>query len=493
MPNQALGYRQKVAFRLLGYSGTSGGLPTLPYPAALGTPTPQDLGAYSLLAALSEEIADNEGHLEEEILDGNAGLSQIDLISRLPSGGLQLSAMYGTLDQLLAAALGYEKVRTTAVLESPAVTSIVTSTATGGSSTTLVKTAAGWTANAYEGMFVRMEKLAASVNAVKEVRRIVSNDATTLTVTPAWTTNPVNTDPFTIFAAATHTFECAKNLHIESVVSATPWDSASWLCRLGVLGVSISPHGVREYQACMINKLKLKLSAKDGLTITLELIPFAYDLRTSARNFDPSSWTKNPVLALASVAGAAANTMRPFRRALFKDAVFRLGSYSVSALGSTDILGLSEFELEIDNGLDSESQDTTSGIHRIEPVRAKKRTVKGSITLPRFNSLDRVNALRAETYQKADLVFTGPSMFLAGPSGTHSLSIFLPKIKLLQPSAPVAGQSPLTEKIEFQCLQPELTVSGMPTPSSGADNSEVFIRTTSPYPFNDFMGQQTTS
>lgn len=493
MANQALGYKQKIAFRLTGYSGTSTGLPTDPYPSALGTPTPRDLGAYDLLSALSEEIGDNEGHLEDEILDGSGGLSQVDLISRLPSGGLQLSGRYGTLDQLFAASLGYEKVRSTTVLESPAVASIVSTTATGGTTSTVVKTAAGWTVNAYAGMWVRMEKTAASVNAVHEVRRIVSNDATSLTVTPNFTTAPVNTDPFTIFVAATHTFECAKNLHIESAIATLPWDANSWLVRAGVLGVSISPLGVREYQYCMVNKLKIKLSAKDGLVVTPELVPFAYDLRTSVRNFDPSAWAFNPVLALANVGGVAGQSMRPFRRALFKDAVFRIGNYDTAGLAAGHILGISELELEIDNGLDSESQDTTSGIYRIEPVRAAKRKVKGSFTIPRFNSLTRLTALRAETYQMADLVFTGPSMFLAGPAGTHSLSVFLPKIKLLQPSAPVAGQSPLTEKIEFTCLQPELTVTGMPTPSAGADNSEVFIRTVSPYPFNDFMNQQTTT
>ncbi|MBK8233014.1 MAG: hypothetical protein IPK72_21125 [Candidatus Eisenbacteria bacterium] len=495
MSNQALGYIQKLAFRLRGSTGTTSSLPTDGWPSVLGTPTPQDLGAYSLLPALSEGISDNETHLQDDVLDGSAGVSILDLTSRLPSGPVELGARYSTLEQIFAAALGFEKPRSTTVLESPAVTSLVTSTATGGTITTLVKTAAGWTPNAYEGAFVRMEKVSASPNAVFEVRRIVSNDATTLTVTPAFTTAPVNTDPFTIFRVATHTIECAKNMHAERLADlmSLPYDTTKWLTREGVLGISRSPVGVWEYQAAMINKLKVKLSPKDGLTISAEFVMYGYDIRTSSRNSSAATWTHNPLLALTSIGGSGAQTARQLRRVQFKDFVIRLGTYNTSALGATDILGVSELEFEIDNGLATEDQDTKNGIYRIEPVRSKKRIVKGKITLPRFNDSARIAALRAETAQKMDIVSTGPNMFLAGPPGTHSLEFYFPKIKLMAPSVSVPGPAPLTEVLEFQALAPELVVSGMPTPSAGADNSEVFVKTVSLYPFNDFMGQQTTT
>ena len=495
MSNEATGYRQKLGFRLRGSTGTTSSLPTDGWPAVLGTPTPLDIGAYSLLPALSEGISDNESHLQDDVLDGSAGVAILDLISRLPSGGVELGARFNSLEQVFAAALGFEKLRTTTTLESPAVTSVVVGPATGGTTTTVVKAAAGWTPNAYEGAFVRMEKVGASPNAVMEVRRIVSNDATTLTVTPAFATAPVNTDPFTVFRVATHTFECAKNMHAEKITDllSLPYDTTKWLTREGVLGISKLPLGVWEYQAAMINKLKVKLSAKDGLTLTAEFLPFGYDIRTTGRNSDPAAWAHNALSALTSIGGSVAQLVKPFRRVHFKDFVFRIGDYNASALGSTDILGISEIEFEIDNGLAGEDQDTKNGIYRIEPIRSKKRVVKGKITRPRFNSTTRITALRAETFQKMDLVATGPSMFMAGPAGTHTLEFYFPKIKLTSPAAPVPGASPLTEVLEFQALQPELVVSGMPTVSLGADNSEVFVKTTSLYPFNDFMGQQTTT
>lgn len=495
MANDALGYRQKLAFRLRGSTGTTSSLPTDGWPAVLGTPTPQDLGAYDLLPALSESISDNESHLQDDVLDGSAGVSILDLISRLPSGGVELGSRFSSLEQIFAAALGFEKMRTTTTLEGPDVTSLVTSTATGGTTTTLVKTAAGWTVNAYAGAFVRMEKLSASPNAVFEVRRIVSNDATTLTFTPAMATAPVNTDPFTIFRVATHTFECAKNMHAEKITDllSLPYDTTKWLTREGVLGVSKIPVGVWEYQAAMINKLKVKLSPKDGLTLTAEFLPFGYDIRTSGRNSDPSAWAHNPLLALGTIGGSAAQYVLPFRRVQFKDFVFRIGTYNTSALGSSDNLGISEIEFEIDNGLAGEDQDTKNGIYRIEPVRTKKRTVKGKITRPRFNDSARITALRTEVFQKASLVATGPSMFASALPGAHSVEFYFPKIKLTSPATPVPGANPLTEVLEFQALEPELVVSGMPTVSLGADNSEIFVKTTSLYPFNPFMGQETTT
>lgn len=500
MPNNALGYEQRVAFRLRGSTGTTTSLPTEGYPRYSGSApssnvTPQDLGSYDLLPALSESISDNENHVQDEVLDGAAGVTSLDLIGRMPGGAVELGSRYGTLEQIIAATLGFEKLRTTAALEAPAVTALTVGPATGGTSTTVVKAAAGWTVNAYAGAFVRMEKIAASPNAVMEVRRIVSNDATTLTVTPAFTTSPVNTNPFTVFRVAEHTFECAKNLHTEKITDliASPYDTTKWLSREGVLGISKRPLGVWEYGGVMSNKLKGKFTPKDGLTLSAELVAAGYEIRTSGRNSDSLTWYHNALLPLGTIGGAASQAMRALRRVLFKDAVVRLGTYDTNALASGDIVGISELEWEVDNGYDAEAQDTINGIYRVEPVRAKKRVVKGKISFPRLATSARIAALRAETFQKMDIVFSGPTMFLSGFVDTHSLSLYFPKIKLTQPTANVGGSSPLVEVLEFQALQPELVVSGMPTVTTGADNSEIFIKTVSNYPFNPFMGQQTTT
>lgn len=69
-----------------------------------------------------------------------------------------------------------------------------TGAATGGSTTTVVKTAAGWTVNAFAGGYVTMTSGAAS----GQVREIASNDATTLTVVNAFTAAVAAADTFSI-------------------------------------------------------------------------------------------------------------------------------------------------------------------------------------------------------------------------------------------------------------------------------------------------------
>lgn len=70
----------------------------------------------------------------------------------------------------------------------------VTGTATGGSTSTVVKAAAGWTVNAYAGSYVRMTSGSASGN----IREIASNDATTLTIVGLFGAAVANTDTFEI-------------------------------------------------------------------------------------------------------------------------------------------------------------------------------------------------------------------------------------------------------------------------------------------------------
>lgn len=72
----------------------------------------------------------------------------------------------------------------------------VTGVATGGSTTTVVKTAAGWTASAFVGAYVRMTGGTAAN--VGQIREIASNDATTLTVSQAFPSAVTAADTFEI-------------------------------------------------------------------------------------------------------------------------------------------------------------------------------------------------------------------------------------------------------------------------------------------------------
>ena len=79
---------------------------------------------------------------------------------------------------------------------------IITGIATGATSTTLVKAAAGWTADAYKNMYVHIT----AGTGAGQTRMIASNDATTLTISFAWGTNPVATDTFEILDYSKATF-----------------------------------------------------------------------------------------------------------------------------------------------------------------------------------------------------------------------------------------------------------------------------------------------
>jgi hypothetical protein len=72
----------------------------------------------------------------------------------------------------------------------------VNDTATGGSTSTVIKAAAGWVVNAYQGAYVRM--LTGTAGNIGQVRRIASNDATTLTISGLFPSAVANADTFEI-------------------------------------------------------------------------------------------------------------------------------------------------------------------------------------------------------------------------------------------------------------------------------------------------------
>jgi len=70
-------------------------------------------------------------------------------------------------------------------------------TATGGSATTLVHTAAAWTVNAYSGYLVYIT----GGTGPNQIRKISSNTADTLTISPNWTVNVATGSTYKIFIA----------------------------------------------------------------------------------------------------------------------------------------------------------------------------------------------------------------------------------------------------------------------------------------------------
>lgn len=72
----------------------------------------------------------------------------------------------------------------------------VNGTATGGTTTTVVMTGAGWGVNAYQGAYVLMT--GGTAGNIGEIREVLSNTATTLTLVTALPASVANADTFTI-------------------------------------------------------------------------------------------------------------------------------------------------------------------------------------------------------------------------------------------------------------------------------------------------------
>lgn len=482
------GYLSKAAFRLLGYNNGA-----YTYPTALGTPTPQTLYLHDKIPFISESLSEQFAWIDNSVLDGTAGRSHLDLSGKLGGGTIELRGHYLGLGPLIAAAFGYERVRSSSVQESPIFsvgTTYETGTATGGTSTTLVDSGKSWTTNAYRGMYVRVSELAASPNGAIDVRRIISNTATTLNVVGAsFTTTPVSGDSYEISDAFQHSYEMSENLHSEPVTNIEPnaWNTSAYLVRLGVLGID---KGVAawEWQACAVEEIIFKLN-KDGLFVTVNLIPFGVDRRTSSRNSSSAAWDYHYHINQAGQTAATLNSQSLKNlRILRGDTTFRLGSYSTgTSLDSTNNLGVTEFELKVKNNLQVDLQRTASGYYRCEPARSGKREVTGSFTVPRHTALTRLSNYSAQD----TLMATLQSTVVDGMFGLsdYDLTMYLRALKLTKADLPVNGPNVLEEKFNFTCLQPAGVSSGMPTPSTGAANSECIIFLKNFDPYNPFMGQ----
>lgn len=473
------GYLSKAALRIIGYNSGA-----YAYPTALGTPTPQTLGAYDQIPFISESVQEKLAWLDDATLDGTAGRSKLDNISNIGGGSIDLRGGYYGIGPIIAAAMGYERVRdATSIAESPTVTTSDSGTASAGAASTLTDSSKSWTTNVYVGRFVRITTIAASPNGKIDVRRITSNTGTVLTVSPNWTTNPGSGDTYEIIRACVHTYEMSENLHSEPITNilADAWNTSAYIVRLAVMAVD---KGVAswEWQACAIEELNFKLN-KDGLFITAELVPFGVDRRTSSRNATSTTWSYHYHIPNNVTLDDA--YLKNFR-ILRGDATFRLGSYSTSvSLDSSNNLGITEFELKIKNNLQVDLQTTSSGKYRVEPVRSGRREVSGSLMVPRHVATTRLSNYTDQDMLMASLVFAGPS----SGSVAHGLEFWMRSLKLTKADVQVGGPQVLEEKFNFTCLQPAGTSSGMPSPSTGAANSEVIIKLSNFDPFNYFMGQ----
>jgi len=120
-------------------------------------------------------------------------------------------------------------------------------------------------------------------------------------------------------------------------------------------------------------------------------------------------------------------------------------------------------------------------------ARTGRRVRHTPFHLPRHTGITRFADLVGNKKLMADLTFVGPK--IAGSAEAFRLQAYLRQLKYDSGQAPIEGAGVVAETWPFRCFQPAAASAGMPTPSIGADNSEVMIATYDACPFNFLMGQ----
>ncbi len=478
----ALGVLAKAAFRIEGASVSGTGLINSTYPT---TPTIANneevvLGGSDQIPFLSESVEEDYSFDYDQTLLGGAATVGSDIVAIKSAGSLELAAMYDGMDAIIACALGFEKPLAAA---SPVYENAQALASTAASTASTFTNVGAVFAAGDVGKFIRL------TNALGEgqVRRIsVYNSGTDVTITPNWDVTPGNTDTGQMAFEFTHTFECCNNLMDQlwsDVYASYPaggvGSATDQIIRRGTLGVYKSYQTKPwVFRSAMVNTLSFKGDAGGAVTMSADFIPFDLD-RDSASNIASTTWDLD-----YSSAVFEAN-----ERLIFSDiAYIRVAPFTEAALDAADNMGISSFELSINNNIQADDQDAVSGNYRTEPGRGGMREITGSFTLPRYES-DQWFAWRdAGTILIADIVVNGTLL----TTSTRSLRIYLNSFKLEKGSAPVSGASVLTQTFSFRCLVPASTPAGAPTQTVLADNNplgEITITTLNQNPFNVFRDQ----
>lgn len=490
MADVSSGIKSKAAFRINRRSST------LDYPVteAEANLTRKDdsederIGAYDKIPLVTEDVTQERTLDPSAVLEAKTGVAALDEVAIGASGRSSLEGHYLGIGQILAAAMGFEKVRIPAALESPS----CEGSASGDRTSTGTVQAINFDrisivdpnfVEANEGEWIRVTKKDATQAGINQVRRILTYvNATAVDCTPNFTT------AFTSWTVEwglvwKHTYECAIDLHEDTFTSlfganVRVYPASDLMVRRGcfVVDKQVARHAAN---SCMVNRLRLKLTNK-GLDIEANLVPFAIYRQTAAagENLNPAYW-------LYSGSSLAIN-----ERILLSDAVFRFGDYSAdTGLGNDNKLSIADFELVLNNNLIADDKGTGSTKYILEPVRNGVRNWTGYFVVPRFTAEGRYVDFEASTIKMADLVFTGNSELLSESSLYNELSIFLRSLKITSVKTHTSGPGIRRERVDFQCIEPTADPKDMPATTTGAANSEVIIQLQNNDPFNAFMDQ----
>jgi len=458
--------------------------PTSPSVAAAGA---QRMGLYDQIPFLSESVNETYEFQEQRTLEGQAGISGHDVVSKLGAGPIDMDFHYLGMDNILAATLGFEKPSyndSPTFDESQSAGNPMTGTTTAGTtSTTLEDTGASQFVSDNIGEFVRIAD--EGDGAEGQVRRITANpDTDNLTVTPAWITNPGAGKTYQIARAFTHTYECSKLFgvntfasHYSNYAAETSGNANDVMLHFGTL-VFDKNVSIWEWRGVMVNSLTLTYSAKESLKASAELVPFDLDLASSI-NTASTNW---------KYMTGPTTPIHLQERVMPADLTFRVGDWSSgTALDSGDNICISDFTLNINNNFDVETQTTCSGLYRAEPLRNGFREITGTFTVPRYTADTFITAYNNDTMQMASAVFEGSTLTGSNVASKNTLKIWIRAMKITGYSVPVQGENIIVQTFNFKAFIPTSASAGMPSVTNS--NSEIVVQTINNNPFNAFRAQ----
>lgn len=267
-----------------------------------------------------------------------------------------------------------------------------------------------------------------------------------------------------------HTIKLAENLHTEAwaagdgILAGSGYLAGDQKVRRGTLCIDKSV-SLWEFVSAIIQALTIRGDAK-GVRIELELIPKTLD-RASAINTTSAAW---------DIPGGA-----DWLSILFPDMVMWIDDYSDSvALTTDDAVGISEFEIKLQNNLKIE-RDSLSGLYISEPRREGKRLVTGSFTFPRYESNAFLANLDAQTRKMAMLKFTGSQI---GATGYYrTFWIWLPTLRFDKIEAAVSGPGLIPVKHTFTAELPPALPAGFPAEAT----KELLIQLQNDYATNPLI------
>ena len=487
----ALGTKSKAAFRL----GSDAGMVSGAYPTTEATADTQEtvLDGYDLIPLANESITEGRENEVGETLLGTPAVSHHDQVAIMPGGSIELHGFYDGLDQIIAAVMGYEHPGTDAAPISPdytkgtgekAGTCMGTQDSTHLIDTTLTPFAAGDV-----GKFIQLYGANSAAGQIRRITAYVSTSS--VTIGTAWDVTPTaGSTTYRVSQEFQHFYELAQQLHDELWTS----EYASYpTTGVGTLSDKIIRHGTLGFQkyatkpwvwrSCFINSITFNFSAKSGMTISLDVIPFNLD-RASDTNATTTGWGFSESTLFSPL-----ENERILFNHLSGSGFLRIAPFADGAMTSADEYGISDFSITLNNNLKADDQDALTGDYRVQPARGGHREVTGSFTLPRYAADTFQDWASGSTILQSHIKFAGSTISTIA----RAFEIFISSLKLESPQAPISGAEVLKQTYNFRALipasAPTFIADVNPTQYITTPRSELMIRTTNQSPWNHLRDQ----